>query len=72
MIELPNRFDFKGQSVAWGKMGSGDPLVLIHGTPFSSQVWRKIAPLLAHRWEVYYFDLLGYGLSQKSMGRMFH
>lgn len=63
MLNLPNRFNFEGQSVAWGSIGSGDPLVLIHGTPFSSQVWRKIAPLLASRWQVYYFDLLGYGLS---------
>ena len=44
-------------------MGDGPALVLIHGTPFSSQVWRRIAPLLARRWTVYYFDLLGYGLS---------
>jgi pimeloyl-ACP methyl ester carboxylesterase len=54
---------FDGQEVAWGRMGDGPALVLIHGTPFSSQVWRRIAPLLARRWTVYYFDLLGYGLS---------
>jgi pimeloyl-ACP methyl ester carboxylesterase len=65
MLNLPNRFKFEGQSIAWGSIGKGDPLVLIHGTPFSSQVWRKIAPLLARRWKVYYFDLLGYGLSEK-------
>ena len=47
-------------------MGIGDPLVLVHGTPFSSQVWRRIAPLLAQRWTVYYFDLIGYGLSEKT------
>ena len=34
------------------------------GTPFSSQVWRRIAPLLAARWRVYFFDLLGYGQSE--------
>jgi len=64
MLNLPNRFNFEGQSVAWGSIGNGDPLVLIHGTPFSSQVWRKIAPLLGKHWKVYYFDLLGYGLSE--------
>lgn len=68
MLELQHRFDFKGQSVAWGKIGEGPPLVLIHGTPFSSQVWRRIAPLLARQWTVYYFDLLGYGLSEKHAG----
>ena len=63
MLTLPYRFLFQGQPVAWGCMGEGEPLVLIHGTPFSSQVWRTLAPLLAKRWKVYYFDLLGYGLS---------
>ena len=66
MLNLPNRFHFEGQKVAWGVIGEGTPLVLIHGTPFSSQVWRKIAPLLAGKFKVYFFDLLGYGLSEKS------
>jgi pimeloyl-ACP methyl ester carboxylesterase len=64
MLDLPNRFSHEGNSVAWGAMGSGPPLVLVHGTPFSSQVWRRIAPLLARRWTVYYFDLIGYGQSE--------
>ena len=63
MLPLDRRHRFEGQEVAWGRMGDGPALVLIHGTPFSSQVWRRIAPLLAGRWTVYYFDLLGYGLS---------
>ena len=63
MLSLDRRHRFDGQEVAWGRMGNGPALVLIHGTPFSSQVWRRIAPLLAGRWTVYYFDLLGYGLS---------
>jgi pimeloyl-ACP methyl ester carboxylesterase len=64
MLELPNRFTHEGNSVAWGVMGNGPPLVLVHGTPFSSQVWRRIAPLLAQRWTVFYFDLMGYGQSE--------
>jgi pimeloyl-ACP methyl ester carboxylesterase len=59
-------FNFRNQNVAWGSMGDGPPLVLIHGTPFSSMVWRKIAPYLAAKWKVYFFDLLGYGKSEKS------
>lgn len=69
MLELPYRFNFEGRPVAWGAAGDGDPLVLVHGTPFSAQVWRRIAPLLARRWRVYYFDLLGYGESDKAAGR---
>lgn len=69
MLDLPNRFSFEEQSVAWGATGDGDPLVLLHGTPFSAQVWRRIAPLLARRWKVYYFDLLGYGESEMRAGQ---
>ncbi|WP_299195828.1 alpha/beta hydrolase [uncultured Amphritea sp.] len=69
MLNLSHRFTFEGQDIAWGCMGEGEPLVLIHGTPFSSQVWRKIAPLLARRKKVYFFDLLGYGLSEKREGQ---
>ncbi|UTW04894.1 alpha/beta hydrolase [Amphritea atlantica] len=65
MLNLSHRFTFEGQDIAWGSIGEGEPLVLIHGTPFSSQVWRKIAPLLARRRKIYFFDLLGYGLSEK-------
>ncbi len=45
-------------------MGEGPPVVLVHGTPFSSQVGRRIAPWLARTRTVYWFDLLGYGRSE--------
>lgn len=64
MLELPNTTILEGNAIRWGKMGDGAPIVLIHGTPFSSQVWRRIVPLLADRRTVYYFDLVGYGLSE--------
>ncbi len=69
MLTLDRRFDFRGRPVAWGMIGEGDPIVLIHGTPFSSQVWRRIAPHLAQRHRVYFFDLLGYGQSDMTAGR---
>lgn len=69
MLTLEHRHAFDGRQVAWGRIGSGPPLILIHGTPFSSQVWRRIAPLLARRWTVHYFDLLGYGDSDMQAGR---
>jgi pimeloyl-ACP methyl ester carboxylesterase len=42
--------------------------VLIHGTPFSSQVWRRIATWLAPHHTLYWFDLLGYGRSEMTPG----
>ena len=69
MLVLDQSFPYRGSSVAWGKMGKGHPLVLVHGTPFNSQVWRTIAPLLAEHWEVFFFDLLGYGRSEKLPGQ---
>jgi pimeloyl-ACP methyl ester carboxylesterase len=64
-LPLAHSFDFDGQSVRYGVIGAGKPLVLVHGTPFSSQVWRRIAPIAARFREVFYFDLLGYGMSEQ-------
>jgi pimeloyl-ACP methyl ester carboxylesterase len=63
---LCQTFDFNGYSVAFDTLGEGDPVVLVHGTPFSSYVWRAIARELARDYKVYLFDLLGYGQSEKS------
>ena len=63
------RFDWQGTNIAWGTIGSGSPLVLVHGTPFSSRVWHRIAPELAHRHTVYFYDLPGYGASAKHDGQ---
>ncbi|MBY6005628.1 alpha/beta hydrolase [Salipiger bermudensis] len=69
MLDLPNTATIAGNTVRWGRIGSGPPLVAIHGTPFSSQVWRRILPELADRRSVYYFDLVGYGASEKRAGQ---
>ncbi len=66
MLTLNERFDFHGQSVAWGSIGDGDPVVLIHGFPWSAQAWRAIAPWIARTHKVFYFDMLGTGQSEKS------
>ena len=56
-------------SVRFDRFGSGPPLVLAHGTPFSSLIWRRLAPLLAERWTVHLWDMLGYGSSDKRSGQ---
>ena len=66
---LSRRFDFSGQSVAWDAFGDGPPVILVHGTPFSSYVWRTIARELARHTRVYLYDLLGYGQSEMRAGQ---
>lgn len=43
--------------------GEGPPLVLLHGFPQSHAMFHKVAPALAKRFQVFAFDLPGYGAS---------
>ena len=54
--------------IAYDILGGGDPLVMVHGTPFSSYVWRKLVPILSRQFRVYVYDLLGYGQSEQPDG----
>jgi pimeloyl-ACP methyl ester carboxylesterase len=63
--QLPERFQFGEQNIAWGAIGDGPPAVVMHGTRFSSLEWRRIAPWLARHRRVFYYDMLGYGQSAK-------
>lgn len=67
--DLQRGYLFRGQEVRYDVLGEGPPIVLVHGTPFSSYVWHRIAPYLAERRQVFLFDLLGYGQSEKSDGQ---
>lgn len=42
MPDLPNTAQVEGHAIRCGTMGESLPLVAIHGTPFSSQVRRRI------------------------------
>lgn len=55
-----------GSRIAFTHRGEGDAVVLLHGTPSSSYIWRNIAPeLLGAGFSVYLYDLLGYGRSER-------
>jgi len=45
--------------------GSGPPLLLLHGNPFTHLSWHKFAPRLAQEFTVVATDLRGYGDSEK-------
>lgn len=47
--------------IAYDRFGEGPPVVLVHGTPSWSFLWRNVVPPLSERFAVYVFDLLGYG-----------
>ena len=65
MTTLAERFGWRGRDVAWGRVGAGPPVVLCHGTPFSSVIWRPFAAALAADRTVYLWDMPGYGASSK-------
>ena len=51
--------------VAYREAGEGPTVLLLHGFPTSSYLWRDLIPLLAARSRVIAPDLLGYGESDK-------
>jgi pimeloyl-ACP methyl ester carboxylesterase len=55
--------------VAYDVFGEGPPVVLVHGTPSRSHLWRGVVPALADRSAVYVYDLLGFGDSEKGEGQ---
>lgn len=66
--QLTTSFASTSGEVRWTSLGDPDaePLVLLHGTPFASYIWRHIAGALGHRYRVYVWDMPGYGVSEKS------
>ncbi|MFD7181771.1 alpha/beta fold hydrolase [Streptomyces sp. NPDC059904] len=68
---LDHSYASSSGDVAWAALGPEDapPVVLVHGTPFSSYVWRGPARALAARHRVYVWDLPGYGSSAKHDGQ---
>ena len=51
--------------VAAGRTGQGPDLVVAHGWPWSSYSWHRIIPDLAKSFRVHWYDMPGYGQSEK-------
>lgn len=49
--------------------GAGRPIVLLHGTPSWSYIWRDVVEILAQHWSVHVYDFAGYGGSAKYAGQ---
>lgn len=66
---LRQRAGLSTGEIAYDLYGTGPPLVLVHGTPSWSYLWRTVVPTLAQESTVYIFDLLGYGDSARADGQ---
>jgi pimeloyl-ACP methyl ester carboxylesterase len=66
---VPNTMQTAEGAVRWGSRGKGPPLVLLHGTPFSSSVWREVVPGLASSHLVFLWDMPGFGKSEQRTGQ---
>lgn len=66
--KLPKAYVFDGRTVRYGVSGDGPPVVVVHGTPWSSFNLRHLIKALSQDFTVYYYDLIGYGQSDKSPG----
>jgi pimeloyl-ACP methyl ester carboxylesterase len=60
--------DLHGHRAVYRAVGSGPPVVLIHGMVNSSRHWREVALRLAHRHMVIAPDLIGHGDSATPRG----
>src|ERR687888_416463 len=54
-----------GRTMAYVEVGEGDPVVLLHGNPTSSYLWRNVIPHLEGLGRCVAPDLIGMGDSDK-------
>jgi haloalkane dehalogenase len=54
-----------GREMAYVEVGQGDPIVLLHGNPTSSYLWRNVLPYAQPRGRCIAPDLIGMGDSDK-------
>jgi len=66
--KLRESYVFNGRTVKYGVIGNGPPVVVVHGTPWSSFNLRHLIKALSQCFTMYYYDLIGYGQSDKSPG----
>jgi haloalkane dehalogenase len=63
----PNYLDFSGLRMHYVDEGAGDPVLLMHGEPDWSYLYRKMIPPLTARFRCIAPDYLGFGRSDKPL-----
>lgn len=69
MNSLDGYLDASEGAIRCSSVGAGPPIVMVHGTPYWSLIFRDIAPALAQRHHVFLLDHLGYGRSEQREGQ---
>ena len=59
--------EIDGMEIAYRDEGEGEPVLLLHGWPTSSFLWRDVIPALAEGNRVIAPDLPGFGASSKPL-----
>jgi pimeloyl-ACP methyl ester carboxylesterase len=54
---------------AAGNRGAGEPVLFLHGFPTSSHLWSDVVPLMPSGHRIVVLDQLGYGRSDRPLGR---
>jgi len=60
-----HQIEVDGRAMAYVERGTGDPIVLLHGNPTSSYLWRNVIPYLESLGRCIAPDLIGMGDSAK-------
>lgn len=58
----------RGRKLRVARLGSGPPVILLHGYPDNLQIWSELTPRLATRFKVTAFDWPGMGYSEPWLG----
>jgi haloacetate dehalogenase len=61
-----NYAEINGIRIAYEVVGSGFPLLMLHGFPCTHRTWEKVTPLLSDRFTVITPDRRGYGDSDRA------
>ena len=67
-VEMPyqkKNIAVNGYNMSYVEVGSGDPIVFLHGNPTSSYLWRNIIPYCENLGRFIAPDLIGMGDSDK-------
>ncbi|MEE9280781.1 MAG: alpha/beta fold hydrolase, partial [Myxococcota bacterium] len=61
----PHYVKVLGSRLHYVDEGAGSPILMLHGNPTSSYLWRNVIPHLTARGRVLALDLIGMGKSDK-------